>query len=162
MSTVTTWYLQMHSRDALRAARRNPDLEVHECEIAQFEVNRFLYQLVGAAWDWTDKNCWSDAQWREWAEQPDLRTWIAYHRGSIAGYYELHRQPGEQIEIAYFGLAPRFIGRGFGGDMLTRSIASAWDWGARRVWGHTCSLDHESALANYQARGLALYDTQTE
>ena len=33
----------------------------------------------------------------------------AYGNGSPAGYFELHRQPGDTVEIAYFGLAPRFI-----------------------------------------------------
>jgi hypothetical protein len=37
----------------------------------------------------------------------------------------------------------------------------AWDWGATRVWVHTCSLDHPSALANYQARGMRLYRHET-
>jgi hypothetical protein len=29
----------------------------------------------------------------------------------------------------------------------------------RRVWLHTCSLDHPAALANYQARGFRIFDT---
>lgn len=161
MPTVTTWSLEMHAREALRASRRREDLEVCECEIPQFEFNRFLYQFIGAPWGWTDKLVWSDERWREWVEQPDLRTWIGYHRGTLVGYYELHRQPGASIEIAYFGLAPRFIGQGFGGDLLSRAIASAWDWGTQRVWVHTCTLDHASALANYQARGLVVYDENT-
>ena len=161
MSTVTTWYLEMHDPSALHAAHRHADLEVRECELPQWELNRFLYQLVGGPWTWTDKLGWSEARWREWAESPDLRTFVASHRGAVAGYYELHRQAAGDVEIAYFGLAPGFIGRGLGGDLLSRCIADAWGWGARRVWVHTCSLDHASALANYQARGLVLYDTHT-
>jgi hypothetical protein len=29
--------------------------------------------------------------------------------------------------------------------------------GARRVWVHTCSLDHPGALANYLARGFRVF-----
>jgi hypothetical protein len=29
--------------------------------------------------------------------------------------------------------------------------------GARRVWVHTCDLDHPRALANYQARGFEVF-----
>lgn len=159
-SSVTIWYLEMRSPGALRAAPRRTDLEVREAEIPQFEVNRFLYEFVGAPWRWTDKRSWDESQWRAWADDRTLRTWIACHRGSIAGYYELQRQAGEQVEIAYFGLAPRFIGLGFGGDLLTRAIESAWAWEARRVWVHTCSLDHAAALANYEARGFVVYETQ--
>lgn len=158
--TVTTFWLEMRAAAALRAARRQDALELRECEIPQFEVNRFLYHFVGAAWGWTDKLGWSDAEWRAWAEDPGLRTWIAYHRGSPAGYFELRRHGGD-VETAYFGLAPAFIGRGFGGDLLTRCIECAWGWGAKRVWVHTCSLDHPAALPNYRARGMTLYHRET-
>ena len=158
---VTTFFLEMRAPAELRPARRQDALDVRECEIPQFEVNRFLYRFVGAAWEWTDKLSWRDEQWRAWAEDPRLRTWIAYNRGSPAGYFELQKQPGDEVEIAYFGLAPAFTGRGFGGDLLTHCIACAWDWGATRVWVHTCSLDHPSALANYQSRGMRLYRQET-
>ena len=160
MTIVTTWSLQSQSAAELRPARRHEELEVRECEVSQWEFNRFLYAFIGAQWGWTDKLVWSEAQWREWVESPDLRTFVAYHRGAVAGYYELHRQ-GSAIEIAYFGLAEQFIGRGFGGDLLTRTIASAWEWGTQRVWVHTCTLDHASALANYQARGLVIFAEKT-
>jgi hypothetical protein len=31
-----------------------------------------------------------------------------------------------------------------------------------RVWVHTCTLDHPGALANYQARGFAIYKVEHE
>ena len=34
--------------------------------------------------------------------------------------------------------------------------------GARRVWLHTCTLDHPNALANYQARGLRMFKQETQ
>ena len=154
---LTIWSLEMRDPSALRASARRPELQTRECELPQWELNRFLYQLVGAPWQWHAKLRWSDEQWRAWAENPDLRTFIGWHSGTIAGYYELHRQAAGNVEIAYFGLAPRFIGKGLGGDLLSRCIADAWSWDARRVWVHTCSLDHPSALANYQSRGLRIF-----
>jgi GNAT superfamily N-acetyltransferase len=149
-----------------QALNEQPDargLTVLECEISQFQVNRFLYQLVGEAWEWTDRLSWSDQQWQAYVNDKSLHTWIAYYKGSPAGYYELQRQADGDVEIAYFGLAQPFIGRGFGGYLLSHAIKSAWDWeDTRRVWVHTCNLDHPSALANYQARGMSLYRTETE
>lgn len=55
-----------------------------------------------------------------------------------------------------------FIGKGYGGHLLSDCIEQAWLWGAKRVWVHTCDLDHSSALKNYQARGLRLYKTIPE
>lgn len=71
--------------------------------------------------------------------------------------YHQHTYAGENVEIAYFGLLPQFIGKGFGGHLLTRAVEQAWAMGARRVWVHTCTLDGPAALANYQARGFRIY-----
>lgn len=155
MPPLTTYYLEMTSPSSLNAKENPGGLDIRECEIKQWRFNQFLYQLVGESWQWVDKLSWSDEQWRDYAEADNLRTWVAYHKGSPAGYYELQRQDDGNVEIAYFGLAPRFIGQGFGGYLLTRTIQSAWKWeGTKRVWVHTCSLDHPAALANYQARGM--------
>jgi hypothetical protein len=34
---------------------------------------------------------------------------------TIAGHFELNTDSEFNVEIAYFGLAPKFIGKGFGG-----------------------------------------------
>ncbi len=161
MSGITTYFLEMTSLGELRETSKPEGLEVLEAEIKEYRFNRFLYSLVGEAWSWKDKLETSDEDWEEYAESDDLRTWVAYRKGSIAGYYELQSQPRDTIEIAYFGLAPRFIGQGLGGYLLSHAIRSAWSWGdPRRVWVHTCSLDHPGALANYQARGFRVYKTE--
>jgi GNAT superfamily N-acetyltransferase len=69
----------------------------------------------------------------------------------------------DEVEIAYFGLLLKFIGRGLGGALLTSAIENAWAWSPTpsRVWVHTCNRDHPSALANYQARGFKIYKTVT-
>ena len=67
--------------------------------------------------------------------------------------------PGDgSVEIVYFGLAPAFIGKGFGGYLLSCALKAAWAIpGAKRVWLHTCTLDHPNAIKNYEARGLTMY-----
>jgi hypothetical protein len=45
--------------------------------------------------------------------------------------------------------------------MLTRAVEDAWARGASRVWLHTCTLDHASALPNYQKRGFRPFKTET-
>lgn len=160
--TCTTFYLEMTASTELREKPPRPDLQIVECEVPQPELNRFLYALVGQAWDWSDLSGWSDAQWRALVEQEGHRTWVAYHRGAIAGYYELFRPDGRNVEIRYFGLVGAFMGLGFGGPLLSHALRSAWDWpGTERVWVHTCTLDHPAALANYQARGLRIYQEET-
>ncbi len=155
---VTTYYLEMKSPDQLSGNDASVGLHVVEAIVKQYQFNRFLYELVGAPWAWTDKLQWSDGEWRSYAENANLRTWVAYSRGSPAGYFELQQQDLGDVEIVYLGLADTFIGCGFGAYLLTQAVRSAWAWrGTKRVWVHTCTLDHPAALHNYQARGFRIY-----
>ena len=77
-------------------------------------------------------------------------------RGHTAGYFELKRHPDRVVEVMYFGLAPAFIGRGFGGWMLTRTAEEAFALDASRVILNTCTLDAPQALPNYLARGFTI------
>ncbi len=161
--TVTTYYLEMNSPVELLKKTEARGLTLVEAKINEFKFNRFLYQLIGEQWQWTDKLSLSDEEWKAYVENPNLRTWVAYCEGAIAGYFELHADNTGDTEIVYFGLAPNFIGKGLGGYLLSEAISIAWEMPtAKRVWVHTCSLDHESALANYKARGLKLYKEETE
>ncbi|WP_239995665.1 GNAT family N-acetyltransferase [Nitrincola tibetensis] len=155
---MITTYLEMNSPSEFIEKPDSKELTIVEVEIKDFRFNRYLYGLVGELWYWTDKLALSDAEWEEYAESDNLRTWVAYYRGSIVGYFELNSDSEFNVEIAYFGLAPKFIGKGYGGYLLSRAIKSAWqDCGAKRVWVHTCTLDHPNALRNYQACGLKVY-----
>lgn len=80
--------------------------------------------------------------------------------GESAGYFELQRHDDGSVEIDYFGLIPKFIGRGLGGPMLTRAVQEAWGMRAKRVWLHTCTLDSPRALPGYKARGFREYKTE--
>jgi GNAT superfamily N-acetyltransferase len=161
MTSMTTYYLEMTDPARLQPRHASDSrFSVREAVVPQWEVNRFLYAFVGAHWDWVDKLPWSDRQWEDYVGSGHLRTFLAFYEGSIAGYYELDREDETgSVEIIYFGLAPHFIGRGLGAVLLTDALERAWQWDARRVWVHTCSLDHPAALRNYLARGMTLYDT---
>jgi len=87
---------------------------------------------------------------------------VAYVEGTPAGYFQLDAatEPGS-VEIAYFGLAPDAIGQGLGKHLLSCAVRDAWALGPKRVWLHTCTLDHPHALPNYQKRGFVPYKTET-
>ncbi|MCS7068861.1 MAG: GNAT family N-acetyltransferase [Meiothermus sp.] len=159
---VTTYYLEMRDPSELRPKRVQMEgFLVMKAEIPCAELQHFLYRSVGGKWYWYEKAHWSYRQWWEYAQNPHLHTWVAYLRGTPAGYFQLEVQPEGNVQIAYFGLLEQFGGMGLGGHLLTCALEEAWRLGARRVWVHTCSLDHPAALANYQARGMQLYHTET-
>lgn len=121
------------------------------------ELSRFMYLTVGAPWIWYMRLNWTYRQWQEELAKPSVETWIAWADGSPIGYFELERQPASVVEICYFGLVPQFIGKGYGRPMLEDALTVAWQGATERVWLHTCSLDHPSALSNYLARGFTVF-----
>jgi len=128
---------------------------------------RALYRNVGYQWHWHDREAWSDAELAAYLAQPGIVVWELEVGSESAGYFELRRQDDGSVEIVYFGLVARFIGRGLGGAMLTRAVTEAWELGAKRVWLHTCTLDSPQALPNYRARGFRefrreVYTTEIE
>jgi ribosomal protein S18 acetylase RimI-like enzyme len=128
--------------------------------VKQWQLNRFLYCFVGSDWAWRDKLEWSEQEWQQYAENENLRTLIAFYDGSPAGYSELRSAEGG-VEIVSFGLTPKFIGRGFGGVLLTSAMEHAWQMRPGRVWLHTCTCDHPTAIKNYQARGMVVFKVET-
>jgi ribosomal protein S18 acetylase RimI-like enzyme len=151
-------------RDAARlpaAPEPNPELEIRRAELPSPELSRMLYTAVGADWHWTDRLGWSRERWHAWLARDELETWVAYVRGTPAGFFELEHQ-GDAVEIASLGLLPAFIGRGLGTRVLDFAIRRAWALEPTRVWVHTCSLDGPAALRTYEGRGLEIYDERVE
>ena len=159
---VTTWYLEMTDPGQLaEAPPPDPSLEVRQAELPSPEFSRALYVAVGSDWYWIDRFTWSWSRWMEWLDRPELETWVAYVRGTPAGFAELERD-GDAVELAAFGLLPAFIGRGLGPRILDFALRRAWAMLPRRVWVHTCSLDGPAALRTYQRRGLEIYDERID
>jgi GNAT superfamily N-acetyltransferase len=152
---LTIYYLEMPSPEELRPSRTAvEDLEIRQARIPSPELSRFLYTAVGGDWFWIDRLEWTYDQWLAYLSRPEVETWVAWVAGTPAGYFELEKRPEGNVEVMYFGLIPRFIGRGLGGVLLTAAVERAWAMGGSRVTVNTCSLDGPAALPGYQARGF--------
>jgi GNAT superfamily N-acetyltransferase len=158
---VTSYYLGQTSPSDLKAKPPKDAVEIKQVEIPLPELNRFFYVTVGRDWYWIDRLGWRYEEWKNWADRPELQTWVLYVQGTPAGYVELEKRQ-HTVNLVYFGLLPQFIGKGVGGYFLSKATKRAWAWDATRVTVNTCTLDHESALANYQARGFKIYEQKTE
>src|SRR3569623_841742 len=131
---VTTWYLEMTDPGRLPPAPTpDPDLDVRRAELPSPELSRMLYTAVGSDWYWIDRLPWSWERWHAWLARDELEPWVAYVRGTPAGYFELEHQ-GDAVEIASFGLLPAFTGRGRGTRLLDGAIRRAWELEPARVW----------------------------
>ena len=147
----------MRSPDALRPASAEPPPPaplIERLERCPPDLFRYLYREVGREYRWTDRLNWTDAEIAGYLDNLDVSVWLLKWQDAIAGYFELRRHEDRSVEIAYFGLLPDYIGRGWGKYLLSRAVEEAWRLGAERVWLHTCTLDHPSALPNYLKRGF--------
>jgi GNAT superfamily N-acetyltransferase len=152
---VRRTYLEMRSPTEL-APTPTPIPEpvvarLQPCSPAMF---RYLYTEVGRAFRWTDRLLWTDEKVAEHLADPRTSIWLLSWQEVPGGYFELREHPDRSVEIAYFGLLPDFIGRGWGKYLLTRAVLAAWELNPSRVWLHTCTLDHPAALPNYLKRGF--------
>ena len=155
LTRVTRTYLEMSSPGELRPATvAGPTPHISRLEQCTASFFRFLYQQVGQAYHWTDRLRWSDDMVRDHLDTPGVSIWLMSWKEEPAGYFELLEHGDGSVEIAYFGLLPDFIGRGWGKYLLSRAVESAWQLEPTRVWLHTCTLDHPAALPNYLKRGF--------
>ena len=163
----TLTYLEMTAPDQLVPGRPSPipiDMERHDR--ASLPLLRSTYARIGAPHGWVTRPAWSDGQWEEWLSRPGVQPWLARVGGEVAGMVELELQPGGDVGIVVFGLVPEFVGKGFGGHLLTLGTRLAWEaehsdgTPTRRVWLVTSSRDHPHAKPNYERRGFRTFRTE--
>jgi GNAT superfamily N-acetyltransferase len=158
---VRTFLEMTNPSDLQGAAAPSADVTIDRAERCAPGLWRRLYTEVGREYHWVDRLAWTDEEIARYLADPALELWILRRHGEPAGYFELRRDDDGAVEIAYFGLLPAFTGQGLGKFMLTRAVERAWARGASRVWLHTSSLDHSSALSNYLARGFSVWKQET-
>jgi GNAT superfamily N-acetyltransferase len=121
---------------------------------------RFLYNTIGGPWLWYERRALDDEALGRIISDDRVEIYVLYANGVPAGYAELDRREPPDIELAYFGLMPDFIGKGLGRYLLTWAIDTAWSYEPERLWVNTNSLDHSNALALYQRCGFRPYSQE--
>ena len=162
--TIDRNYLEIKSINFLND-KAVPELEgpIEIVRHDDFQINKFFYKNVGKKHRWTDRLTWTDTDWIKYSSNPKVETYILKVRGDFAGYFELifHLEKKE-TEIAYFGLLEEYHNKKLGGYLLSIAIKKSFkNENIKRVWVHTCSLDHKNALKNYIARGMKIYKKET-
>ena len=120
---------------------------------------RDLYDLVGRKWQWLDRTRLTDDELRDIIHDDRVEFYVLYVDGEPAGFGELDlRGEKDQIQLMYFGLVPKFIGRGLGKYFLNWITRQAWSKNPKRLWLHTCELDHKAALPVYLKASFVVCD----
>lgn len=124
---------------------------------------RMLFARVGAPWLWFSRLVMDEASLTAIIHDPAVSVFAVVDRMGIeVGLLELdHRRPGA-CEIGYFGLIPELTGQGHGRWLMAQALMRAWTPGVERVWVHTCTLDHPSALNFYRKQGFTAVSRAVE
>ncbi|MCB1379868.1 MAG: GNAT family N-acetyltransferase [Alphaproteobacteria bacterium] len=152
---TTVTYLEMLAEPVLHvAAPAIPKLLLMRAEQPSVDFYRYLYTSVGRGYHWTDRDKITDEALAAIIEDEAVEVWVVYVAGQPAGYFEIDGRGGEEVELEYFGLMPRFHGRGIGKWLLAEAIRACWVRRPDRVVVETCTLDSPAALALYQKMGF--------
>ena len=156
---IDRYYLEINSINELKAKRTlSDDFTLSEAEKSKFDLNKFFYKQIGKKHQWVDRLIWQDKNWIEYVSNKNLKTFILQKNNDFVGYFELLFNKNE-CEIAYFGILEEFIGKGYGGFLLSEAIRIGFK-NANRIWVHTCSLDHPNAIENYKSRGMIVFKSE--
>ena len=159
MENITRNFLEIKSvNNLLKVNKPIENAEIVLINPPDFQLNKFLYKKIGEKYNWADRLTWTDQDWIKYVSRFDMHTHILKIKNEIAGFFEFifHKEKFE-IEIAYLGLLEEYIGKKLGGYMLSEAIKKSFEFKINRVWLHTCSLDNQHALKNYQARGMNVF-----
>ena len=153
IATIVTT-LEMRRRPALRPLPESP-LRLARWERPALDKYRTLFRRVGTPWLWYSRLAMDDTRLAAIVHDPHVSVDAVVDRAGVeVGMLELdHRSPGT-CEIAYFALIPELAGQGHGRWLMAEALTRAWTKGVARVWLHTCTVDHPSALGFYRAQGF--------
>ena len=156
-------YLEIYSLSELKETK-NPSSEfvLELIDPPNFQLNKFFYKEIGKNHHWVDRLVWTEKQWIGYVSDKNVKTYVLKNEKNFAGYFELNIHPEKnEVEIAYLGLLEEFHNKKLGSYLLSAAIKKSFLNKPKRVWVHTCSLDHKNALMNYTARGMKIFKKET-
>ena len=152
-------YLEINSLEELNETNiLSEDYSIKIVEPRDFQLNKFFYKNVGKNHQWIDRLIWTDQQWSNYTSDDKVKTYILKNKDDLVGYFELiSHKDKKEVEIAYLGLLEEYYNKKLGSYLLSAAIRNSFSDKTKRVWVHTCSLDHQNALNNYLSRGMKIF-----
>ncbi len=162
-SQIKRNFLEIKSINELSVFKKpNINLVLNKVDPPDFQLNRFFYKEIGKKHQWVDRLIWNDQNWSDYLNSSNVKTYVLKLNYDLVGYFEqIFYKDKTECEIAYFGIIEEYIGKKFGGYLLSEAIKKSFYAKSNRVWVHTCSLDHKNALNNYLSRGMKIFKSET-
>ena len=155
-------YLEINSlHDLKEGTKPSEDYSLSLIDPINFQLNKFFYKNIGKKHKWVDRLSWSEEKWINYVSSERVKTYVFNYKDDLVGFFELifHLEKKE-TEIAYFGILEEYQNKKLGSYLLSEAIKKSFKNSVKRVWVHTCSLDHKNALNNYISRGMKIFKTE--
>ncbi len=150
---VNVTFLRMERRPA-EAKSLPEDCSLVRLPSPTVAFYRYLYATVGGPYCWWLRRVAPDREIADLLASPAISIHVLYRDGEPAGFFELDARTGTDVNLAYFGLMPQFIGHGIGYRFLCAAIDAAWLLQPTAVRVNTCTADHPRALPAYLRAGF--------
>jgi GNAT superfamily N-acetyltransferase len=154
---VTVYHLEMLTPSHRLIPTPREGLTVLQVPSPTVPYYRALYDTVGQDYHWLSRRKMSDEALAVILGDSRIELHVLQVEGVAAGFAELDRRQPHEIELVQFGLMRAFIGQGLGKWFLQWTVDKAWSYEPKRLWLHTCTLDHAAALPNYLKAGFVLF-----
>jgi GNAT superfamily N-acetyltransferase len=145
-----------------RPERAEPQWSVRPVAAPGVDWYRALYRRVGGPYLWASRLALDDAHLAAILRDPPVAVFAFADGASEEGLLELDFRIEGECEIVYFGVTERFVGSGAGRFVMNRAVEAAWARPIRRLWLHTCTLDHPRAIPFYERSGFVQYKREIE
>jgi GNAT superfamily N-acetyltransferase len=123
---------------------------------------RALFRKVGANWLWFSRLFMADAELSAILADPQVEIRIIRSASEDVGILELDFREDGNCELTFLGLTPACIGKGLGSALMCKAVELAWVRPIKRMWLHTCTYDHPSALRFYIKAGFKPFAVRVE
>jgi GNAT superfamily N-acetyltransferase len=159
--TAVVTHLEMTERPVL-ASDPSGVWTLRRVETPDLDWFRDLYRHVGEQWLWFSRLRMSDAELAAVIQSPSAELHALAQGDRDEGVLHLDFSKSGLCEISLFGVTAKLVGGGAGRWLMNRALELVWSRPVTRVWLHTCSFDHPSALAFYQRSGFRAFRRQVE
>ncbi len=124
---------------------------------------RDLYRRIGEPWLWFSRLEMSDGDLEQIVQDDAVEIYaIDEPERRDVGLVELDLRQAGECELAFFGVVPGALGLGLGRAAMGETLRAVARPGLRRLWVHTCTLDHPAALRFYERSGFVPFARSIE
>jgi GNAT superfamily N-acetyltransferase len=154
-------YLELLEKPPASAGRAGP--EQIQLENLTLQDYLTLYRRVGESLRWDQRLQMPEQDLAALLSGGSVKIHVLRDaQGDALGFCEFDHSDFPQVELKNFGLIPQARGRGLGPWLLSVALQEEWELSPTRIWLHTDTWDHPSAIDVYQRAGFRVYAVREE